>query len=201
MTNLVNSSGRYILPPCWTHWYFSNHQPGEHAEAILVMGGFFITSEKPGGRRLASGADLPHQSDSSIRRFTCLLRDCDIHFEHSTWLLPSDWDCTRRLSYLLGAELDIRVLELRSPGGREDPGGSGAGGGSGAAPSTEVPGRLRAGWGSAAHTWGFGESKAPYSPSSREKECRHGLPHAKCIYWDWESFDWVFPWNWVVTTV
>lgn len=59
MTNLVNSGGRSILPPCWTRWYFSNHPPGEHAWAMLVIGPpfpfrFCLCLAAARGRRIAT---------------------------------------------------------------------------------------------------------------------------------------------------
>lgn len=46
--------------------------------------------KKPGGRPVASGADLPHQSDFSTGRFTCLLSDCDTHIEPNTEHFPPE---------------------------------------------------------------------------------------------------------------
>lgn len=106
------------------------------SRVCLSLRGFFITSGKPEGRRAASGANLLHQSDCSIRRFTCLLRDCDVHTEPST-TPPLYRDSGRRLQYLLGAKLDVKVLQLGPPGERKLPG---------------ISVKLREGWRSSAHT-------------------------------------------------
>ena len=177
MTNLVNSTGRSILPACWTHWYFSNHQPGEHAGAILVTGLPF--HYLGGARRQASEADPPQQSDRSIRRFTCLRRDCGVRIEGRTRLLPS-YERAPGLSSQPAVKLDVGCQNWGLQRKRSRRAHSAA----------EVWVKPKVGRGSAGHSWAFGGDQ---NIAQGEEERRRRLPNARCICLDLGTFRLDFP--------
>ena len=188
MTNLVNSTGRPILPACWTHWYFSNHQPGEHTGAILVTGLVFITSEEPGGR---------HQKWISLSDLIAASGDLPVSLETAALALNAAQDSSPPTEMAPGLS-SRRAVKL-------DVGGQSWGlqrKRSRRAPSTaEVWGKPRVGRGSAAHPWVFGGDQNRHRGFwSQLKERRKG--EADCqmpgvSVWIWEPLDWTFPWNWV----
>lgn len=131
-------------------------------------------------RRQASGAELPHQSDCSIQRCTCLLRDGGIHAEHSTGLLPTHGDGT-------GARLPAGCEAGESRGRRGPPRGSphcrGLGWAENRLGLQLIPERL-----------GEGKTATRRSDySSRRGGNRRGSPHARCICLDLGDFRLKFP--------